>query len=244
MRNVALSVVAVLAVAAGIYAYTLSGRVSLVECHQDYQLCTQACDATLQSALDALAPELLRIELQRRQDISRCGLPIDDAARQCIADADARAQREEARVKAPARAAQLQCIAGCKNKNNRCVNTPTKPLQGSLDIDCLGNDGARCVTDLPKVCTQMEGACGDCGISLCGGGEWLFDAELPLTVTLVAAADLSNPRVLATSTPSGNRAMLNVPADIKLNGQEKLYLGFASPKKPNGTVKVRVHRDR
>jgi len=243
MKNVALAVVAVLAVAAGIYAYTLSGRVSLVECHQDFQLCAQACDAARQSALNALAAQIVTVESQRMQDIFRCGPPIDDAARQCIADANARADEAMRRLRASADAAHAQCVMGCKSRNNRCARLPPE-FHGDIDIACIGS-GARCFKEVSETCQAISGACDDCGISLCGGGEWLFDSELPLTVTLVAAApDLSNPRVLAASTPLKNAAVLNVPADIKLSGQERLYLGFDSTAKPKGAVKVRVHRDR
>jgi hypothetical protein len=77
--------------------------------------------------------------------------------------------------------------------------------------------------------------CDDCGASLCGGGEWKFDSEVPLTVTLVAAlSDLSNPRVVAASTPAGNRAVLNVPPDIKLEGKEQLYLQFSKCRRRPG----------
>jgi hypothetical protein len=145
MKNVALAVVAVLAVAAGIYSYTLNGRVSFIECHQDLQLCTQACDAAFQTALNALAPDLLRNQQQLMRELDGCGPPIDEAARACRAEAAARAAAEEARIKAAAQAAQFQCVTGCKNRNQRCLPTPTK-LRGYIDVDCLAS-GATCVTD-------------------------------------------------------------------------------------------------
>jgi hypothetical protein len=244
MRRVALSVVAVLAVAAAIYPYNQSGNVSLVQCYQNFQLCTQACDVDFQNALAALAPDFAAIERQRQQEVSLCGPPINDEARRCIADANARAAAAVARLKAPANAAHAQCVLGCRGRRNSCYELPHQ-LKGAVEMDCIGWRGSRCFTGLPKVCTQMDGACGDCGISFCGGGEWKFDSEVPLTVTLLASvSDLSNPRVVAASTPVGNQAVLNVPTDITLDGKEQLYLQFSSTAKPKGKVRVQVHRDK
>jgi hypothetical protein len=129
---------------------------------------------------------------------------------------------------------------GCRDQNRSCININRK-FHGDIDLACLAS-GATCFKEVSDTCQAMSDGCGNCGISLCGGGEWKFDSEVPLTVTLVAAADLSNPRVLAASTLKGNQAVLNVPADIRLKDKEQLYLQFASTAKPKGNVKVQVRR--
>jgi len=50
--------------------------------------------------------------------------------------------------------------------------------------------------------------------------------------------------VLAAWTSEGTQAAQSVPADIKLNDNEQLYLRFSSTAKPKGKVRVRFRRDR
>jgi len=141
------------------------------------------------------------------------------------------------------------CLTQCRQEGYACDNTPstatalvdaTRPFE----FECPPG-GAPCFKEVLEVCTVISGPCDDCWRSLCGGGEWAFESEVPLEITLVAATDpLKNPRVLATSSMKGKQAVLSVPADIKRDGREQLYFGFSSKEKPGGTVKVLIHRSK
>lgn len=239
MKSIALAVVALF------FTLTTLFPAPAIDCERR-AACIRDCDAALRRALDALTTERGRIRMRGTQALLECrsnNPPASAELRRCEEAVNARTQEAVRQLEAPAREARRRCEGECNAQNRDCVRAPSA-LLGSIDVECIPG-GAPCFKAVSKVCTQMEGACGDCGFSLCGGGEWGFDSEVPLTVTLVAAASgMSNPRVLAASTPVGNQAVLNVPEDITLKDKEQLYLQFSSTAKPKGAVRVRVHRDR
>ena len=147
----------------------------------------------------------------------------------------------ECKQKDPAK--KEACIKQCDDAAKECANRTTLQPQlpsKRLDLKACLEGGAPCRQPVAKICKLIAGPCEDCWKTLCGG-NWSFEAGLPLQVKLVAATSGKNGRVLATSSMKGKQAVLKVP-QIKLNKQEQLYFEFSSKQKPTGPVKLQVQK--
>lgn len=261
MKKIVIGAVALVIVSQAIFAYFLDSRFRL--CGLGYYLCEQRCDNALRNTLDANNRDRFFAfpDLQRALDL--CGLPIDDTARECREEAQRAFNDRIAALDAAdaaARETREQCVAECGRQLRTCdaanaallsgstgTVTATVNIVGNVTVDCI-EGGAPCFKPVSEFCQRASGGCEQCGLSLCGAGEWTVETvgnQLPVNTTLVAATDPSkNPRVLAASITRGNRVVLNVPPNIKLAEGEQLYFGFRSPKKPGGPVEVRIQRSK
>jgi hypothetical protein len=221
-----------------------------------YATCVRRCNHDRDVAIASNNLQRTQVQIQLGRDLIDCnveylGNPL--ASRRCRQEKRAAANARLAQLDASDRMAQrarLRCIAECRRQHDAGTSTPTStvsgsvPLVGIVTLDCLPG-GAPCRASVPEFCTKAASACDQCWRSLCGGGEWSFEAEVPLVVTLLAVSDPSkSPRVIATSSRKGQQTILSVPADIKLGAGEQLYFGFSSPGKPGKAVKVNIQRDK
>ena len=258
MKKIVIGAVALLIISQVISTYYLNRRVRLVGCDLINHLCAQRCGDALRDTLSENNDQRLLNFLALQQANFECNIQHerDDAARsQCLQEASTAFDQREAVLSASdaaARETRNQCVAECSHAceatNDLVIAGSTGAsvsVVGNVTVDCV-EGGAPCFKPVSDFCQSISGACEQCGLSLCGGGEWMVEPvgqQLPLSTTLVAATDpMKNPRVLATSAARGNRAVLNVPPNIKLGGGEQLYFGFSPQKKPGGPFEVRIQR--
>ena len=220
-------------------------------CDTNYRTCVRACNATRDQTLSRNNIERSRVRIQLGRDLTQCNVQFvnDPTGRQaCRNEKQAAADAALAALDNSDRQAQRDrsnCIIECRRQLRECQQ-PARPVpvvSGGFTIDCL-DGGAPCRGAVSEFCTVAAGACDDCWRSLCGGGEFQIDSEVPLRrVALVAVSDTSKrERVLATSSVKGKRLILNVPRDLKLESGEQLYFQFTSRTKPGKAVKVTIHR--
>jgi hypothetical protein len=266
MKKIVIGAVALVIVSQVISTYYLHRIVHLRACVLIYSLCEQRCDTALSDTLERNDAQRILDTVAHNQARFDCisqhaGDPA--ALRQCAEEADRVFNDQLASLNASdaaARETREQCVAECRRQYDACqadnaaiLSGSTGPVAasvnvvGNVTVDCV-EGGAPCFKPVSDFCQRISGACEQCGLSLCGGGEWMVEPvgeQLPLSTTLVAAADPSkNPRVLATSAARGSQAVLNVPPNIKLGEGERLYFGFSSQKKPGGPVEVRIRRSK
>lgn len=257
MKNAILAGIAVLAVIALLVSFNSFYRIRSQACQNARDRCVQECDRTRDRALSENQLRRTQINFELQQDLLDCRInnvgnqaAIDQCQREKINAAEMELARLDVSDDA-IRDVRLQCVTECDSQARKCdKNRTPQKVDVAIDIDrpievgCL-EGGAPCFKEVLEICTVISGPCDECWTSLCGGGDWSFQSEVPLDVTLVAATDpLNNPRVLATSSMKGKQAVLSVPADIKLDRREQLYFGFSSKEKPGGPVKVLIHRSR
>ena len=249
MKNLVLRILVLTAMGL-VFSSTVFGQ---TRCESDYRTCVRACNTTRDQTLSRNALRRSQIRLQLGQDLTQCNVRFigDPRGRQsCRNEKQAAANAALAELDRSDRQAErdrISCITECRRQLRECQQPPRpEPIvDGGFTIDCL-EGGPPCRGAVSDFCKRAAGACDDCWRSLCGGGEWLIDSEVPLrSVTLVAVSDTSRrERVLATSSIKGKRAILNVPRDLKLRSGEQLYFQFSARIKPRQAVKVTIHRDR
>jgi hypothetical protein len=209
------------------------------------------------SLASPLTEQRLLLSVQFFQDISSGDAGTQVELVRCRGEATERRDAGLARLDeldAAAREAWRRRGEDCRQRYSECVAPSeqigpvgaTVDVGGTFTVECKeGEGGAPCFKEVPEICTLISGPCVDCFRSLCGGGDWRFDADVPVEVTLVAATDpWKDPRVLATSSPQGKQAVLGVPAGGRLNGGERLFLGFNLKEKPRGPVRVDIRKSR
>jgi hypothetical protein len=266
MKKIVIGAVVLVLVSQAISAYYLNRRFRLMACGVSYYLCEQRCDTARDNALRLNEAQRLLAAVAYNQARFNCiGEHAGDnaALTRCAQEAERAFSERMASLDASDAAAiatREQCGEECSRRLHACDAANAAALSGStgavagsvnvvgnVTVDCV-EGGAPCFKPVSDFCQRASGACDQCWLSLCGGGEWVVEPvgeQLPLSTTLVAATDPSkSPRVLATSAARGNQAVLNVPPDIKLGGGEQLYFGFSSRKRPGGPVEVRIHRSR
>ncbi|HEX5709078.1 MAG TPA: hypothetical protein VFX96_17385 [Pyrinomonadaceae bacterium] len=224
-----------------------------LECRLQRVYCSHECDQAFIRERFAIQDERNRLTEERNGRLGECADRFDrdsPAYQQCWAQVmEAFQPRMQELSQSEIFAVMVRdtckenCEAICGERTARTgvidVSTPV-----DVEVGCV-EGGAPCFKEVPKICTVISGACGECWRTLCGGGEWAFESDVPLEVTLAAAADpAKSPRVLATSSARGKEAVLDVPKDIKLDMGERLYFGFNSREKTRGTVKVVIRRRR
>lgn len=253
MRNSVLVSLAVLIIA-GAGFYYLFDRILSQECRNERSRCIQECNSTRDRAI--LENQLRRseIQLQLNRDLLECminNLGNQAAIDQCRSEISRAAERQLEGLDAAdntIRAAREQCVERCREQARRCDEPDlTQPGGGGagIEIECIEGNNAPCFKEVLEICTVIVGPCDNCWESLCGDGQWSFESDTPLEVTLVAASDpAKSPRVLSTSSLKGKEAVLAIPAGIKLNRGERLYLGFSSKEKPGGPVKAVIRRSK
>lgn len=251
MKSLVLRILVVAAIQLAL-SLTVFGQ---TRCERDYRTCVRACNVTRDQTLTRNALRRSQVRIQLAQALTQCNVRFvgNPAGRQaCRNEARAAADAQFAELDRLDRQAQrdrLSCISECRRQLRECQQPPRpepEPIvNGGLTIDCL-EGGPPCRGAVSEFCTHAAGACDDCWRSLCGGGEWLIDSEMPLrNVTLVAVSDTSRRmRVLATSSMRGKQAILNVPRNLKLESGEHLYFQFGSLTTGHKAVKVTIHRDR
>lgn len=247
------TVVAVITVS--IIALILSGvalynfyYIRFQQCRNEYAHCSRQCRDDLNEALARTDLNRLLDDVLTRQALFDCGFGIigDSAVQECRNEVNQRAEQTRAfrdLQDEQSRLAYERCKETCMNNAVACdiaweerftVNLPPGTVVVAGDepfvVECLGTKEAPfCYKKVDPLCQRISGVCGKCWNSLCGGGGWELEAEGLAEVILVAAIDpWKNPRVLATSSLNGKKAVLNIPPDIKLNQGEQLYLGFKS----------------
>lgn len=255
MKNAILAAIAVLAVIALLVSFNSFYRIRSQACQNERDRCVQGCDRTRDRALNENQLRRSQINFDLQRDLLDCrinNLRNQAAMDQCQTEKIDAAELELARLDASddaIRDVRLQCVTECDNQARQCDTnrTPgqidvTTVIDRPIEVGCL-EGGAPCFKEVLEICTVISGPCDECWTSLCGGGDWSFQSEVPLDVTLVAATDpLKDARVLATSSTKGKQAVLSIPADIKPNKRERLYFGFSSKEKAGGPVKVLIHR--
>jgi len=251
MKSFALRILVVAAMAS---LFALTGFAQ-TRCERDYRTCVGACNVTRNQTLARNNLRRSQIRIQLGRDLTQCNVRFigDPAGRQsCRNEKQAAANAALAELDRSDRQAErdrIGCITECRRQLRECrepsQSRPEPTVNGEFTVDCL-EGGPPCRGAVSDFCTRAAGACDDCWRSLCGGGEWLIDSEVPLrSVTLVGVSDTSRrERVLATSSIKGKRAILNVPRDLKLRPGEQLYFQFTSRIKPHRAVKVTIHRDK
>jgi hypothetical protein len=250
MKNLILKTL-VLAALELVLSFTIFGQ---TRCEWNYGTCIRACNATRDQTFSRNSLRRNQISIQLAQELTQCNIRYlgDPAGRQsCRNEKRAVANVALAELDSSDRQAardRLNCITECRRQLRECrassFPVPIDPVKGEVSVDCL-EGGPLCRGLVKEFCTMASGACDDCWRSLCGGGDWLIDSELPLKVTLVAVSDLSRSvRVLAISSMRGKRAILNVPRELKLESGEQLYFQYSSQTKPHKAVKVTIYRDR
>lgn len=258
MRSAVLVGIVVLVIS-GLGFYYLLDRIRSQECRDARDRCIEACDRTRDIALGENQLKRSLIQLQLTRDLLDCRLDNTGnpaAIQQCQADRNAAAQAQLASLDASdntIRTAREQCVTRCRDQARECddESQPERvtPVGGGggpgVEISCIEGNNAPCFKEVPEICKVITGPCDNCPETLCGDGQWSFESETPLEVTLVAATDpAKSPRVLATSSPKGKEAVLGIPAGIKLNPGERLYLGFNSKDKPGAPVKAVLRRNK
>jgi len=265
MKRLVIGAVALVIVIQVASTYYLTNRIRLLRaCVLIQRLCRQECDDALSDTLNANNARRILDSVAHNQARFDCVSQHggDNAAlRECNEEADRVFNERMAQLDASDAAAsetRERCVAECRREKDECdayndsvFSNPTGAVAANVDVvgtvtaGCL-DDGGPCFVPVSDFCQRASGACDQCTLSLCGGGEWIVETvgnQLPVDTTLVAASDPSkNPRVLATSTTRGNQVVLNVPSNIKLGEGEHLYFGFKSQKKPGGPVDVRIRR--
>ena len=253
MKNLVLAASATLALIALLLSINSFFRIRSVACQRQLDQCIQQCDSTRDRALGENQLRRTQINFDLQRDLLDCRISnignqaaIDQCQQQKIDAANQELAQLDASDSA-IRATRDQCVTDCDNQAKECdknfgphstgvVTHPDIPAK----IDCL-EGGAPCFKNVLEICTKISGPCDECWRTLCGGGEWSFESDVPLEVTLVAATEpAKNARVLATSSLKGKEAVVSVPTEIKLNKREQLYFGFSSKEKPGGTVNVLI----
>lgn len=257
MKNFRMIAVVGLAAAVGLALLIVYGlyRIRSQECRAEQDRCIRDCDRARDNGLTGTNSQRGTLTLQFAQDMTQCivqNVGNQAAIEQCREETSAALRDAMARLDALDEAFRNThglCLTQCRQEGYACDNTS---LTANAIVDAIRPfefecppGGAPCFKEVLEVCTVISGPCDDCLRSLCGGGEWAFESETPVDVTVVAATDpLKNPRVLATSSMQGKQAVLNVPADIKLGREERLYLGFSSKEKPGEPFKLLIRRRR
>jgi hypothetical protein len=228
-------------------------RIRSQECRAAQDRCIRDCDRVRDDGLAGTNGQRGIFTIRFGQDMTQCIVQHvgDPAATEQCREETRRALRDEmARLDAldeAFRETHRLCVGRCRQEGYECDNTPATatPLvsaQRPFEFECPPG-GAPCFKEVLEVCTVISGPCDDCWRSLCGGGQWAFESETPVAITVVAATDpLKNPRVIATSSMNGNQAVLNVPTDIKLSSEERLYLGVSPKEKSVGPFKLLIRR--
>lgn len=246
MKNLVVRIL-VLATIGLILSFTVFGQ---TRCERNYRSCVGNCNATRDQTQTRNDIQRSQILLQLGRDLIQCNVQNvgNPAARD---ECRNRTQRAADTALAQLDASDLQaerdritCITDCRRQLRECQNPRPEPSAGGgFTIECL-DGGAPCRGPVSDFCTRAAGSCDDCWRSLCGGGEWIIDSEVPLrSVTLVAVTDVSrSERVLAVSSVSGRRARFNVPRNLRLRQGEQLYFQFRSVTKPRRPVTMTLHR--
>ena len=249
MKNLAVRIL-VLAAIELILSFAVFGQT----CERNYRTCVRTCNLRRDQTQARNDIRRSQITIQLGRDLIQCNIQNvgnPTAREQCRNERIAAADAALAQVDASdlqAERDRIRCITECRRQFRECqAPAPREPVVTGprVTIDCL-DGGAPCRGPVSEFCTQAAGSCDDCWRSLCGGGEWLIDSEVPLSsVTLVAVSEASrSERVLVTSTIRGTRATLNVPRNLNLRRGEQLYFQFRSRTRPNRPVKVTLHRNR
>jgi len=217
-------------------------------CETRYRTCVRGCNETRDQALARNNLERSQVRIRLGQALTQCNVQFvtDPVGRQeCRRAAQAAAAADFARLDGLDRQAQrerINCISECRRQLRECQTpAPTPNFGGNFEIECL-EGGPPCRGEVSEFCQRAVGACDDCWRSLCGGGEWQIDSDVPLrSVTLVAVRNNQRQaRILATSSSRGGRLKLNVPRNIKLNTGEQLYFQFSPSAPPGRPMKITV----
>jgi hypothetical protein len=222
-------------------------------CRKRYERCVRNCYRTRDQQLATNQAQRGMKEFQRLLDLSDCSLQNmgnDQARIECQRQVNAAADAAIAHLDAAAYAAFDHCMAECSQAAKDCDNEArfygeiTLPTV-TIEVECIDGTNAPCFMKVRDICKKISEPCDDCWKSLCGESTWIFESDLPLTITLVAATDPEkNARVLSRTSRKGKLASLPVPKDIKLARKEQLYIGFSLSKKPAKPVQVIVHRSK
>jgi hypothetical protein len=245
MKNIVLATICVLSIICLLLSGKLFLQVGALEARVARDSCAQACDSTRDRALGENQLRRTEIDFDLQRELRDCrinNLLNESAIALCQAEKLDAAQLRRAGLDASDEAIRevaVECRKACANRPAAVAAGIERPIEVCLE------GGAPCFKEVLEVCTIVSGPCDECWTSLCGGGDWAFESELPLVVTLVAATDpAKDARVLATSSMNGEQAILSVPSDIEAKGGERLYLGFSSKEGTGGAVKVRIRRNR
>ena len=220
-------------------------------CETRYRSCVRTCNLTRDQAIARNNLERSQVRIRLNQALTQCTVQyVNDPAgrRECRRAAQAAADADFARIDGLDRQAQrdrIACITECRRQRTECLQppAPTPSFGGRFEVECL-EGGAPCSGPVSEFCQRAAGACDDCWRSMCGGGEFRIDSEVPLrSVTLVAVRNnWQSARILATSYSRGGAIRLNVPRNIKLNSGEQLHFRFAPRTRTGQPVKVTVTR--
>ena len=246
MKNLVVRIL-VLAAIELILSFTVFGQ---TQCERNYRSCVRTCNTTRDQTQARNDIQRSQITLQLGRDLIQCNVQNvgNPAGRdQCRNEKQAAADAAYARLDAldlQAERDRIACITECRRQLRECQFPAPEPSTGArFTIECL-DGGAPCRGPVSEFCTRAAGFCDDCWRSMCGGGEWIIDSEVPLrSVTLVAVSTASrSERVLAVSSVRGKSARFNVPSNIRLKQGEQLYFQFRSVTKPNRPVTMTLRR--
>lgn len=247
MKNLVVRIL-VLAAIELVLSITVFGQ----NCEGNYRRCVRACNLRRDQTQTANDIRRSQITIQLGRDLIQCNVQNvgnPTAREQCRNERIAAADAALAQVDASdlqAERDRISCITRCRREFRECQaparREPVVTGPGVI-VECL-DGGPPCRGAVSEFCTQAAGSCDDCWRSMCGGGEWLLDSEVPLrSVTLLAVSDVSrSERVLATAAIRGTRAVFNVPRNLQLRRGEQLYFQFRSQTRPNRPVRVTLHR--
>jgi hypothetical protein len=247
MRNL-IARILVLAAIELLLSFAVFGQ---TQCERNYRTCVGRCNAARDQTQTRNDIRRSQITLQLGRDLIQCNVQNvgNPAARDaCRNEKQAAADAALAQIDASdlqAERDRISCITECRRQLRECQQPPPPQPSagGNFIIECL-DGGAPCRGPVSEFCTKAAGSCDDCWRSLCGGGEWIIDSEVPLrSVTLVAVSTASrSERVLATSSIRGLRAIFNVPRNIRLGQGEQLYFQFRSITRPRRPVTMTLRR--
>lgn len=210
--------------------------------------CVRECAHTRDQELGRVALERSMAQLAHRQALLECQInnPGDATGLQRCRDA---ANNDFARQVAGLTARSNAAVAQFTVCTNDCAHprrgTPQPQPEQSIEIPCIETATFTCFREVPEICKQINSPCGDCWNSFCPDMAHEFSAATAITVSLLAAANPEkNPRPLATSS-KGTTVTLAVPANVKLEKDEKLWLKFEFASKPaQNKVTLRVKPSR
>ena len=246
MKNLVVRILVLTAIEL-ILSFTVFGQ---TQCERNYRSCVRTCNTTRDQTQARNDIQRSQTTLQLGRDLIQCNVQNvgNPAARdQCRNEKQAAADAVFARLDASdlqAERDRIACITECRRQLRECQNPRPEPSVGDgFTIECL-DGGAPCRGPVSDFCTKAAGSCDDCWHSMCGGGEWIIDSEVPLrSVTLVAVSNAPlSERVLANSAIRGKRATFNVPRNIRLRQGEQLYFQFRSVTKPHRPVTMTLRR--
>ena len=197
MKNIILAVTAVVAaIALGISVNGLF-RIRSQACRTALDACEQECDRTRDRALNENQSRRTQIMFQLQRDLLACRIDNfgnDVHINECQTEKSSAADANLARLEAAddvIRTVRQQCITGCIDVAKKCdydsiprwLDLGGAHIDVPAEIECL-EGGAPCFKEVLDICKRISGPCDDCWRSLCGGGDWLLEGDVPLDVTL------------------------------------------------------------